>query len=77
MTNKNCHVTIIISQSLRQNNIMGKFMPLFSPPFSPTFSSLLFPIFPSSLFPLPLIPSSPLSVQLMAGKPAGAGGSQL
>ena len=45
---------------------------------SPNF--LLFRTFPPlfSLSPLPLISSSPpLSVQLMAGKPAGAGGSQL
>ena len=51
MTNKNCHVTIIVSQSLRQNNIMGKFMPLFSPPFSP--------LFPPSSFPLSPLPFSP------------------
>ena len=77
MTNKNCHVTIIISQSLRQNNIMGKFMPLFSPPFSPLFPPSSFPFSPLPFSPFLWFPPPPLSVQLMAGKPAGAGGSQL
>ena len=60
MTNKNCHVTIIISQSLRQNNIMGKFMPLFSPPFSPIFPPSSFPFFPPPFSPFLWFPPPPL-----------------